>query len=478
MTERRSLLRLGASAAAAALVAASCGTSATTTTTSAAGVASSATSSTSHGPAEPGVGNEGGLVHCDDLVPVNAPDEAYRETPIYVANEQPIEAVQAWAATKPGYEGIWIDRDRQGWITVAFSQDADAWGEELARAFPDVGVVAVPVEWTAAELSLLQARVVEELGGQLQSYTVGSSLLTGYVTVGLGVLTPERLALVAEGFGGERVCVDGADPADAPAPGPQQLAGDGWRLLADEPRIGHPYRTGIAADESAYLDLWTGLGLPGEPPDVDFEREVVIWFGAVFGSSCPELRLERVVVDHEAALVYAEIVLAEVYAACRLNANPRAYVVAVERATLPAGPFAIQLDADGPPAGAPEERTLVHVDLTAPGATLGPGDAGLDPGLPEPRFLVSGDILEPGFAQRYRLNTFCGIEHLGELNFTSWKAETTPTANPPEWEAITDEFVVEVSVRLLLEPEPTIIVTAGGVDVVYVPTTEDPPPCD
>ena len=44
-----------------------------------------------------------------------------------------------------------------------------------------------------------------------------------------------------------------------------------------------------------------------------------------------------------------------------------------------------------------------------------PGAIGPDPALPEPWFVESGDVIEPGFAVPYRLYVHCGIGWLGEL---------------------------------------------------------------
>ncbi len=149
-----------------------------------------------------------------------------------------------------------------------------------------------------------------------------------------------------------------------PSAGPQQPAGDGWRLLAAQDETGQSYRTGIAFDDQSYETLWAEIGLVGDRPAVDFEAKVAVWFGAVHGSSCPKLRLDGVVADRDAALLFADIVLIDGLMACTADAIPHAYVVAVERSRLPVGPFAIQLDQDGPPPGAPEERTVIDVDLT------------------------------------------------------------------------------------------------------------------
>ncbi len=416
---------------------------------------------------------------CETVEHISAPAEWYRDSPVYVANEMPTERVRAWAAGKPGFEELWIDRDHLGWITVAFSADAEARQAELEPEFPGVGVVAVGVDWTMAGLERLQRRVADEIG-PLFPLDSSISVTQGVVTIGLGVLKEERVGAVQERFAGEPICLEGIDPSEAPREGPQLGQGDGWRLLVDQQGAGQPYRTGIAFDPASYRDLWTEIGLEDERPNVDFESEVVIWFGAVYGSSCPNLRLDDVVVDRERALVHAEIVLAAGPMACTADANPRAYLVAVERRALPAGPFAIQLDADGPPGGAPEERTLVEADLSLPGAVAEPGQVHGDPTLPEPFILESGSIIEPDVEYPYRLHAHCGIEWLGAFNDVAWRAEVPDVLDfvPPEWESAVDEGE-SVHVSMILRTGPAHIeATANGHTVTYLPSSEDPPGCD
>ncbi len=418
---------------------------------------------------------------CESVEPISAPADRYRDTPIYVANEMPVDEIRAWAAARPGFEDIWIDRDHAGWITVAFSRDVDARQAELEKQFPEVGAVAVGVDWTTAELEELQRRVAQEIA-PLFPVNSWTSVTQGVVGIGIGVLEADRIAAVEEHFAGERVCIEGADPADVPAEGPQPQQGDGWRLLADQQGVGQPYRTGIATDRASYQALWTQIGLRGEPPLVDFESEVVVWFGAVFGSSCPDLRLDDVVVDLERALVHAEIVLVGVPMACTADANPHAYLVAVERAMLPSGPFAIQLGAQDPPSGVPEERTMVDVDLSRPGAVAGPADVHPDPALPEPFVLESGSFIEPGFPQPYRLFVHCGIEWLGSFNDVAWRTDVPDGVLdfvPPEWQAAVDaDQAIGLSIIMRTDPEPVIAASANGHTVIYRPTTQDPPGCD
>lgn len=415
---------------------------------------------------------------CDDVPYITAPAEYYRDTPIYVGNP-PDNEVRDWARQKTHFEVLWIDREHHGWLTLAFSQDAAARQEELESELPEVGAVAVEVDWTMAELEALQQRV-RPLMPEL-AYSSGIPVNKGVVSIGIGPLTAERIAAVEERFAGERVCLEGIDPALLPPEGPQQPAGDGWRLLADQDETGQPYRTGIAFDDSSYAELWRKARLTGDRPAVDFQSEVVIWFGAVHGSSCPHLRLDDVVVDRERALVYADIALLDQQMACTADAIGQAYVVALLRSKLPGGPFAIQLDSSGPPAGAPEERTIVDVDLSQPGAIAEPGEVHGDPNLPEPYFVGPGDFVEPGYETAYRQSTHCGLEWLGPLNDVNWRTDVPAGAIdwiPTEWRSkVTDESM-QLNVLIETEPEPTLTATAKGHSVIYRATVEEPPGCD
>lgn len=414
---------------------------------------------------------------CNDVPEIHAPEDWYRDTPIYVSNEMPVEDVRDWAQRQPGYQDIWIDRDHLGWITVAFTHDVEQRQAELEREFPGVGVVAVHRQSTQRELEALQERAFDEL-----SFATSSGILTnkGVVSIGIGVMTEERVAAVDAAFGGQPVCIEGMDPAVAPVQGPQPVAGDGWRLLADEPHVGQAYRTGIAWDDASYEALWREVRLPDERPPVEFQSEVVIWFGAVFGISCPNIRLDDVVVDDERNLIYADIVLLDV-GGCTADANPHAYVVALERSRLPAAPFAIQLDEQGPPLGAPEERTVVDVDLSQPGAVAEPGEVHADPRLPEESVLGPGAIVEPGYPNVYRHATECGIEWLGPLNDVYWRTDVPRDAVdyiPPAWADLVSDGAIDLTVNIRLTPEPRLSATTGGHTIQYRAVADEPPACD
>jgi len=422
------------------------------------------------------------IPRCEDVPALSAPAAAYRDTPVYVGNEMPVEAVRDWAIRQPGYEEIWIDREHNGWVTVAFSKDAAARQLDLEREFPGVGVVAVQVGWTTAQLEALQRRTHEVLPPGVANSS-GTLVMQGVVMIGVGVLTPERIAIVEGAFAGQRVCLEGTDPADAPLSGPQQPTGDGWRLLATEP-TGSPYRTGLAWDAVSLEALWSDAGVSAPIPAVDFQAEVVIWFGAVYGSSCPDLRLDNVIVDQVRRMIHADIVLVEPPGACTADANPRAYLVAVPRSRLPAPTFAIQLDAEEPPGGVPEERTLVEADLRVPGSVAAPEQVHTDPALmqPDPQFAQSGDWIETDIQSPYRFSAHCGIAWLGTLNDVIWRTDVPAGVMdwvPPQWQQVVAmDGTITATVVMSPGPNPIITATANDHAVVYRPSQEPAPGCD
>jgi hypothetical protein len=442
------------------------------------GVARSTTDVPPSGSPDAGSGTAGRFPRCEDVPAISAPADWYRDSPIYVGNEMPVDAVRAWAERQTGFQDLWIDRQHNGWITVAFSEGAEARQAEIEREFPEDGVVAVDVDWTSADFEDLQERIRAELG----RFRVNTSDVIdhGVVSVWLGVLSDERIAALEAGFAGEPLCIEGANPADLPQPGPQALAGDGWRLLIDE-RTGNIYRTGVAWDQDSLAALWREIPLEGEPPVVDFASEVVIWFGAVHSSSCPNIRLDGVAFDPARRLIHADIVNTDIPGACTADALPRAYVVAVDRDRLPPAPFWIQLTAADPPAGAPEERTVVDADLRVPGSVAASGQVHADPNIGAPQVEESGTFVEPDFPRDYRLHVHCGIEWLGVINDITWRTDVPADSTgfvPPEWEPLVADESIVVSVLLEAGDPPTITASTNGHEVIYVPTSEPDPGCD
>jgi hypothetical protein len=183
-------------------------------------------------PTRPSALDGAAIAWCGDVPSAQADASAYRDTPVYVWGNSSVGKVQKWARQQPGYQDLWIDQDNLNWIALGFTESAAKRQAELEELFPDVGVVAVPVDWTRGELRKLQDRAGDELfGSVVTSGGMSVDFGRGMVELSVGVVTDELVAAVAEGFASEPLCIAGPDPADVPAPGPQADAGDGWTML-------------------------------------------------------------------------------------------------------------------------------------------------------------------------------------------------------------------------------------------------------
>jgi hypothetical protein len=188
-----------------------------------------------------------------------------------------------------------------------------------------------------------------------------------------------------------------------------------------------------------------------------------------------------VVVDTERATVHGEFVMPGSPMTCTSDANPEAYVVAIERDRLPDGPFAVQLHAEDPPPGAPEERTLVHVDLREPGSVATDDEIGPDQALidePERYVITAGGFVEPDFPAYYDLELSCSFGVLGPFNGVVWESSTPDLHDSPPaaWVDAAEDGVVEV--ELLLQTDPARLqLTANGHTEHYVPSEEGSSAC-
>lgn len=435
----------------------------------------------------PAPGGEGdlpfGLRRCDaEFSVLSAEPSLYRNEPVYVGNEQPTDEVRAWAVQQPNFEDIWIDRDNNGWIGVGFTADVDERQAGLETEFPGVGVVAVEVEYGAQELDAIRDEVFAVMTQNGIAIQGSANVPSGGVDVFVGVLDDATLEPFAQ-FADDPVCFEGVDPEDAVIDGPQPTEGDGWRLLAVE-RTGDSYRTGVATNAEQYAVLWDLSGVTDEQPEVDFDTEIVIWFGAVYGSGC-EIRMDDVVVDLERSIVHADFVIPGNPGACNEDANPETYLVAVERTALPVGPFAVQLSSQDPPAGVPEERTVVDTDLSQAGAVATndqiTGDSGLVERANRGYVVGPGGIVEPGFTTVFEFDLACPIDVVGPVNDVVWRS-VDPDRGPgvdPAWEQVAEISDV-VFTQILIETDPArMSLTANGVTENYQPGgPELAPPCE
>jgi hypothetical protein len=410
------------------------------------------------------------LIWCGDVETPRGAPELYEDRPIYVGNEMPTEEIERWAGSKPGFVDVWIDRDNRGWINVMFTRDVDRRQAELERDFPGVGAVAVEVAHSRRELR----RLAKRIGDFVERWDLQAGYAWGgadnIVDLSISVVTDELARALDEQFAGAPLCVSGADPEDLVQPGSQPTRGDGWVMLAWEQGQGPAYEVGIATDPESYERLWRETQLGGSAPDVDFGSDVIVWFSEGHGSSCPNLRLDEVIVDRELSQVYPLIVDPDGRMACTDDlVGAYQFVAALERAELPAGPFEIGL---GGGDGELFRSLWVDADLTVPGSVAGPDDIG----EPPPRFPRSGTFQEPFGSFRYAMDASCGIGYLGVINDVHWVAATDEI--PAAWaDAVEPNGDLVVSVRWRETPEPYAMASRDGHSVRYEPASDAPPAC-
>jgi hypothetical protein len=263
------------------------------------------------------------------------------------------------------FAGLWTDQSAHGRITVAFTADVDARRRELDALLGDGVPHAVVVGRTSrAELR----RLSDEFGdwnrdGKVLADGWGGKDDIGVLEIDLYVRDEPSVRAVADRFEGRPICIEGADPKDIIPDGPQPIEGDGWRLLADAATKGEPYSVSAAQDQAAYEQLWVKLRLDGEPPAVDFDRELVLHFGPAVSGSCAHIRLDGIVVDDEHGIVYPQVVRPGVQPrACTSDARPHTYLVAMQRDSLPED-FTLRVNKEVPPngvGGIADVKTPVH----------------------------------------------------------------------------------------------------------------------
>lgn len=297
-----------------------------------------------------------------------APEEWYRDTPIYVGNEMPIGRVQAFASDLEGYEKIWIDRDHNGWITVGFVgvDNLRPHQDALEAKFPDVGVVAVEMPYTCEQLDKIRQEIDKVLPDGMQAWNMRE--VEGVVEVWVGLLTPERISRVDEVAGDRPVCLAGEDPAPAPPPGPQPKGGDGWTFLAVvDSQLGD--RPLFIADDDMLTTNWRRLGVADDPPE-NLSR------GRGSGHLPPPP--VRVVTDPDTVL-----------------------------------------------------EITVHADLREPGATPEPGEVKETSTRPPRTATTNPSIIETGFPwPGFTIDVSCGVGYLGVINSVGWHRPKEGTSSP------------------------------------------------
>lgn len=165
-------------------------------------------------------------------------------------------------------------------------------------------------------------------------------------------------ALVLVGRGGtpESPAATGLDATpDAVVPSESDVVQIDHVVLVDGEPVGEPWSSGLARDAGEFDALWVQLGLPDRAPTIDFDDNVVIYFGPAESSSCHFGPLDGVSYDPATGRVFPVLPFEDPGVdgeerICTDDDNPHAIVVAVERSDLPTSGFEVWTDNLDPPA--------------------------------------------------------------------------------------------------------------------------------
>lgn len=161
--------------------------------------------------------------------------------------------------------------------------------------------------------------------------------------VDLYVLDEPSLATLAKLADPSELCVNGADPNDYSALGPQALSGPGWRWVGAGSAVAYGNRSTIVDNQDDYDRLWTILGEGPETGQVgvDFDTQVILTFSHLSGvnfGACG-FRFDGYGIDDKGVVVL-DFVQPGGDVVCPAEARPAVYAVALERRFVGEIPFA------------------------------------------------------------------------------------------------------------------------------------------
>ena len=240
------------------------------------------------------------------------------------------------------FGGLYLDPPGGSRVVMLFTADLDTHRQAVSDILP--GTQVRQVRFTEAALvALLESLDFEALeAGGMQMVGAGLDTIGNKVTLELKSNDPTVELRMELAHGGM------LDVTVHPIPGAWANieAGDGWRLLATGEVSGmEAYVVRAATDSGAWDEMWTAIGLEGAAPAVDVAAEVVVSFGHGIGSSCPEMRLDGVAIQD--GVVFSETSDPLSPRACTADlAGAVMFLVAIERASLPADGFTLRLRPD------------------------------------------------------------------------------------------------------------------------------------
>jgi hypothetical protein len=235
------------------------------------------------------------------------------------------------------FAGVYIDRENGAQLVARFTANLERHQAELDRLTGAPGLVLVRrARFTEQELLDIQGAITDaqhELAAEgIELMGVGSGGIENAVTVSAKSNDPgaeQRL----KAFGPPGSILVELFPL--PGPWHQTPDGPGWRLV-DVHRTSLAYTVGVARTADELAAELERHGIEGEPPEWDPTSEVMAFLSEGIGSSCPEVRIDGVVIDAERRLVFGEFSDPLAPRGCTADlAGGQTFVVALQRAALP-----------------------------------------------------------------------------------------------------------------------------------------------
>lgn len=261
------------------------------------------------------------------------------------ASSTPVAELAAYGARHADqFGGLYIDNNAGGVVVMLFTAGLERHQQAVAALAPaGLRVQVRACRFTEDELTALmdELRADAELRGQSESIVLALDTINNVVV--LEAMSNDaglKLRLEAR-FGGRLV----ANMHPLPGPWQNRPDGEGWRLLSAGTMSGSmAYTVRVASTDAEWLALWTELAIGTEMPEVDFNTEIVAAFGEGISNSCPELRLDDVVINTTLGLVYSVTSDPLAHLSCNFDlAGAALFVVALARSALPDSPFTVRL---------------------------------------------------------------------------------------------------------------------------------------
>lgn len=240
------------------------------------------------------------------------------------------------------FGGLYVDPPGSESVVMLFTANLEAHHDAVNQIVPGTRVRQV-AHTEAALTELIESFDFEALQAQgIEMVSASVDVIGNQVDLDVKTNDPTVELTLELDHGGM------LDVTVFPAPGAWSNAteGEGWRLLVAGQASGNEaYIVRAATDAESWTEMWETLGLDGDRPAVNLDTEVVVSFAHGLGSSCPELRLDGVVID--GGVVFSQTSDPLSPRACTADlVAAEVFVVALSRDALPADGFTLRLCAD------------------------------------------------------------------------------------------------------------------------------------